>query len=180
MRVSGGLLQKSVRANIINAFVSDATRAIVLDPLDFNARLCALVPPPYFNFIRFHGVFPPNALLRPRVVLGSGNTAGNTSAEPRQLQLFTLDNYRRLLGARPANDAPRASPGRRASAELLRRTSAVDVTVCPCCSARMRLLEMATTEAEIRKGLARAGLGPMPPPPRPLPVPPGQLLLPLG
>ncbi len=74
----------------------------------------ALVPPSYFNLIRFHGVFGPNALLRPRVVPGSGNTAGNTAAEPRQLQLFTLDNYLCLLGARPANDAPRASPGRRA------------------------------------------------------------------
>jgi hypothetical protein len=42
----------------------------------------------------------------------------------------------------------------------------------------MRLVEKATTDAEIGKGLARAGLGPMPPPPRPLPDPPGQLLLP--
>ena len=62
---------------------------------------------------------------------------------------------------------------------MLRRTFAVGVSICPECSARMRLVEMATSEAEIRKGLARAGLAPMPPP-RPLPDVPGQLLLPFG
>ncbi len=58
------------------------------------ARLCALVRPPYFNLIRFDGLFAPNALLRSQVVPGSGDTA----AEPQQLELFTLDNYLRLLG----------------------------------------------------------------------------------
>jgi hypothetical protein len=43
----------------------------------------------------------------------------------------------------------------------------------------MRLVEMATSDVEIRRGLARAGLGPMPPP-KPLPDIPGQLHLPFG
>ena len=133
------------------------------------------MPPPYFNLIRFHGVFAPHADLRPQVVPGSGKTA----RQPQQLELFTLDNYLRLLGREPANDAPRPTPGRRAWAELLRRTFAVDVTVCPKCSTRMRLVEMATRDAEIRKGLVRAGLAPMPPP-KPLPDIPGQLRLPFG
>jgi hypothetical protein len=154
---------------------ADGTQAIVLDPLDFIARLCALVPPPYFNLIRFHGVFAPNALLRSQVVPDTGNMA----QKPQQLELFTLENYLRLLGAQPANDAPRPTPGRRAWAELLRRTFAVDVSVCPKCSGRMRLLEIATSQADIQKGMARAGLGPMPPP-ESLPDVPGQLRLPFG
>ncbi len=107
-------------------------------------------------------------------------SADLAAQKPQQLELFTLDNYLRLLGAPPANDAPRPTPGRRAWAELLRRTFAADVTCCPKCSARMRLVEMATRDAENRKNLARAGLGPMPPPPGPMPDPPGQLLLPFG
>ncbi len=146
--------------------------AIVLAPLDFIARLCALVPPPYFNLTRFHGVFAPHALLRPQVVPASANLA----QKPQQLQLFTLDNYLRLLDAPPANDASRPTPGRRAWAELLRRTFGQDVSICPECSSRMRLVEMATGDAEIRKGLARARSHAAPP--RPLPDPPGQLLLP--
>ena len=45
----------------------------------------------------------------------------------------------------------------------------------------MRLLELATTGDRIREGMARAGLGPMPPPdppPDPLPEPAGQPRLP--
>ena len=46
----------------------DGTSAIVLKPLDLIARLCAMIPPPRFNMIRFHGVFAPNAKLRSEVV----------------------------------------------------------------------------------------------------------------
>ena len=46
----------------------DGTSAIVLQPLDLIARLCAMIPPPRFNMIRFHGVFAPNAQLRAEVV----------------------------------------------------------------------------------------------------------------
>ncbi len=154
---------------------ADGTQAIVLEPLDFIARLCALVPPPYFNLTRFHGVFAPNARFRPEVVPRGSNTA----CEPQQLELFTRDNLMHLLGAEPANDAAPQKSGRRPWAQLLKRAFAVDVTVCPRCSGKMRLLEMATTDDAIRKGLARAGLAAMPPPRAPPPLP-GQLHLQFG
>ena len=40
----------------------------VLEPLDFIARLAALVPRPGLNLTRFHGVFAPNFKLRKRIV----------------------------------------------------------------------------------------------------------------
>ena len=40
----------------------------VLDPLDFIARLAALVPRPRLNLTRFHGVFAPNCKHRERIV----------------------------------------------------------------------------------------------------------------
>jgi hypothetical protein len=42
----------------------DGTTHIVLEPLDFLARLAALVPPPRVHLTRYHGVFAPNAALR--------------------------------------------------------------------------------------------------------------------
>ncbi len=54
----------------------DGTRAILLGPLDLIARLCAMIPPPRFNMIRYHGVLAPNARLRSQVV---------PSHEPRSL-----------------------------------------------------------------------------------------------
>ena len=46
----------------------DGTRFVTLDPYDLLARMCAMVPPPWFNMIRFHGVLAPNAKLREQVV----------------------------------------------------------------------------------------------------------------
>jgi hypothetical protein len=39
----------------------DGTTHLVLDPLDFIARLAALVPPPRVHLTRFHGAFAANA-----------------------------------------------------------------------------------------------------------------------
>jgi hypothetical protein len=75
-----------------------------------------------------------------------------------------------------------ADPGLRARvhwAWLLARVFAVDVTVCPQCAGRMRLVKLATTREEIAKALAHAGLGPRPPP-RARPTMLGQLELQLS
>ncbi len=59
---------------------------------------------------------------------------------------------------------------------LLARVFAADVTVCPRCAGRMRLVKLATTREELTKALAHAGLGPRPPP-RARPTMLGQLEL---
>ena len=38
----------------------DGTTHVIFEPLDFIARLAALVPKPRVNLTRFHGVFAPN------------------------------------------------------------------------------------------------------------------------
>ena len=153
---------------------ADGTKAFVLDPLDFIARLCALVPPPYFNLIRFHGVLAPHAKLRAEVV----PKGPDVISQPQQLQMFTFDNITNLFDVPPANDlpAPKSKAGRHPWAQLLKRTFAVDILVCPNCSANMKLVEIATTPEAIQKSLAKAGLAPMPPP-KPLPEVAGQLRL---
>jgi len=46
----------------------DGSTHVVLEPLDFMARLAALVPRPRLNLTRFHGVFAPNFRHRKRIV----------------------------------------------------------------------------------------------------------------
>jgi len=60
----------------------DGTRAVLLDPLDFIGRLCALVPPPRFHMIRYHGVLAGNAKARSEVVPKKEPAVGE------QLRLF--------------------------------------------------------------------------------------------
>ncbi|VAW78780.1 Mobile element protein [hydrothermal vent metagenome] len=42
----------------------DGTTYVIFEPLDFIARLAALVPKPRVNLTRFHGVFAPNSKYR--------------------------------------------------------------------------------------------------------------------
>jgi len=46
----------------------DGSTQVVLEPLDFIARLAALVPRPRLNLTRFHGIFAPNFKHRKRIV----------------------------------------------------------------------------------------------------------------
>ena len=45
-----------------------ASRCRIMTPVECIARLCALVPPPFYPLTRFHGVLAPRAKLRPRIV----------------------------------------------------------------------------------------------------------------
>ena len=45
----------------------DGTTHVIFEPLDFLARLAALVPKPRVNLTRFHGVFAPNSKHRIQV-----------------------------------------------------------------------------------------------------------------
>ena len=45
----------------------DGTTHIIFEPLDFIAKLAALVPKPRTNLTRFHGVFAPNSKYRVRL-----------------------------------------------------------------------------------------------------------------
>ncbi len=45
----------------------DGTHAVVLEPLDLIARLAAIVPPPRWHLVRYHGVLAANATERAEV-----------------------------------------------------------------------------------------------------------------
>jgi len=159
---------------------ADGTTALVLEPLDFIARLVAAIPPPRFHMLRFHGVLAPHCALRPLVV---PKPATAVPIAPLELALFEPP-----VASTPAvvADAESKEPrykGRHPWSLLLRHAFAVDVTACAHCKGRMRLLQLCTTPAAIAPAMARAGLGARPPPPPPPPprqrVHASQLRLPL-
>ena len=142
----------------------DGTKAIVLSPLDFIARLCALVPPPYFHLTRFHGLLASNSKYRAEIVPQPEQMPGPA----QQLQLFDANES-------GTQDKP-TTGARLPWAWLLKRVFRVDITVCPRCSGSLKVTELVTKRDEIAKRLAQQGLGPMPPP-KSLPDAPGQLAL---
>jgi hypothetical protein len=53
----------------------DGTTHVIFEPLDFIARLAALVPKPRVNLTRFHGVFAPNSRHRVTITPSFRNKA---------------------------------------------------------------------------------------------------------
>ena len=60
----------------------DGTTHVIFEPLDFIARLVALVPKPRANLTRFHGVFASNSAHRARVTPAKRGKGNKASASP--------------------------------------------------------------------------------------------------
>jgi hypothetical protein len=112
----------------------DGTTHIVLEPLDFIARLAALVPPPRVHLTRFHGVFAAHAALRAAITPGG-----------------------RGVGARPQGDpaAPR-TPKHVAMtwARRLKRVFGIEIEQCVRCGGRLAVLASIEEPALIERILA--------------------------
>ena len=99
----------------------DGTTHVIFEPLDFIAKLAALVPPPRANLTRFHGVFAPNSRYRARVILG-GQGRGSELESPAE--------------------APTPAEGHASMtwAQRLKRVFGIDIEICPACGGAVRII----------------------------------------
>ncbi len=111
-----------------------STTHLILSPMELLEKLAALVPPPRINLVRYHGVLGPNAKDRDKIV-PAGKRAGETSSDedgsPRK--------YRLSWSA------------------LLARVFQIDVTTCPNCGERLRIVAALTDPSSIRQYLKGTG-----------------------
>ena len=99
----------------------NGTTHVVFEPLDFIARLAALVPKPRFHLTRFHGVFAPNSKHRAVVTSdGKEKQPPSTATEP------------------PSGIEERR--GKMGWAMRLKRVFNIDVTVCKHCQGALRII----------------------------------------
>jgi hypothetical protein len=100
---------------------TNGTTHVIFEPLDFIARLAALVPKPRFHLTRFHGVFAPNSKHRATV-----------TAEAKEKQSQST-----------ATEAPPDAKERRGKmswAMRLKRVFNIDITVCRHCQGPVRII----------------------------------------
>ena len=111
--------------------------------MELLEKLAVPVPPPRLHLLRYHGVLAPRARDRHRIV-------------PTQP----------LAESPAANRASSAGPcGHRLGwAALLARVFAPDLSVCPACGGRLRIIAALTDPASIRRYLVGVGLPPKAPP----------------
>jgi len=99
----------------------NGTTHVVFEPLDFIARLAALVPKLRFHLTRFHGVFAPNS-----------KHGAIVTREAKEIN-----------GQSRAVETPKDCEERRVKmswAMRLARVFNIDVTVCSHCQGHMRII----------------------------------------
>jgi hypothetical protein len=96
---------------------------VIFEPLDFIARLAALVPRPRVNLTRFHGVFAPNSKLRARVTPAKRGRGGKPNA-CEQGQEQTPSERRASMSW----------------AQRLKRVFNIDVETCRACGGAVRII----------------------------------------
>src|SRR5262249_40260033 len=105
-------------------------------------KLAALVPPPMFNLVRYHGILAPPARWRAQIVPASPATgldsAFHSGCRARPAKPGGSDGGpRSITGSRPEK-ASGTRPRNYSWAELMRRAFAV--LACPRCFGRMRIV----------------------------------------
>ena len=115
----------------------DGTSAVVFEPLDFIARLAALVPRPRAHQLTYHGVLAPAAEWRDLVVPVGQRSIGSIRKDPSQ-----------------ALAAKALRPSRSKWADLLQRVFEIDALRCSYCGGKRRLIALLTDGAVVRKILS--------------------------
>ena len=117
----------------------DGTTHIIFEPLDFIAKLAALVPKPRTNLTRFHGVFAPNSKFRVRV------TPAKRGRGRRQRQP-TGENW---LDKTPAERHQSMTWMQR-----LKRVFNIDIETCERCAGHVKIIACIEEPAVIERILA--------------------------
>ncbi len=99
----------------------DGTTHVISEPLDFIARLAALVPKPRVNLTRFHGVFAPNSRHRALVTpakRGRGHKDRVAGEPPTPAERHTSMTW----------------------AQHLKRVFNIDIETCNACGGAMKVI----------------------------------------
>jgi hypothetical protein len=110
----------------------DGTTHVILEPLDFLARLAALVPPPRTHLTRYHGVFAPHHALRAAITpAGRGRGARHAAAEQ-----------------------PMPKHASMTWAQRLKRVFAIEIETCRRCGGKLTVIASIEDPALIERILA--------------------------
>ncbi|MFH1529958.1 MAG: transposase [Pseudomonadota bacterium] len=138
----------------------DGRTEIFLDPIAFLRRLAALIPAPYTNLVRYHGVFANRSRDRFRIQLPP--FVEPIEVPPPNECSADHEDEADVVGAEPS--LPTVRPRRLGWAKLLRRVLDVDVLTCPECATSMTVIAFLTDPPVLRRILDHLGLPSSSPP----------------
>src|SRR5690606_35315479 len=125
----------------------DGTHAITLEPHDLLVRLCAAIPPPWFNMARYFGVLSSHSKHRSRVV--------PHDADPERFSRKPASGDQLELAFDGGNDEAPVGSGRSLWGWLLRHVFRADVETCKECGGPMGWVHAARAPPDIARLLAK-------------------------
>jgi hypothetical protein len=143
-------LSTNVRGEIIYRLKkpwSDGTLAVKFTPMEFMERLAALIPRPKIHLTRYHGVLAPHYKFRKQIV------PADSKAKTDSLKSMASNDKK----------SHAKKPNRIPWAKLLKRVFDIDITFCPKCRGKVRIISAIEDLAVISKILNHLGLPPTPP-----------------
>ena len=102
----------------------DGTTHVILEPLDFIARLAALVPRPRVNLTRYHGVLAPNSRYRAAI------TPGRRGQRRQPME----------AGVEAMDQTPTERRAAMTWAQRLKRVFAIDIETCERCGGPVKII----------------------------------------
>ena len=96
---------------------------VIFEPLDFIARLAALVPKPRVNLTRFHGVFAPNSKYRMTITPAKRGRGS-----------------RKAIDTEPDDRTPMEQHAAMTWARRLKRVFNIDITECEQCKGPVKII----------------------------------------
>ena len=100
----------------------DGTTHVIFEPLDFLAKLAALVPRPRVNLTRFHGIFAPNSKYRAQIT-PAGRGKGRKRATANTQERTFAEQHAAMTWA-----------------QRLKRVFNIDVATCEHCGSAARVI----------------------------------------
>ena len=122
----------------------NGTTHVVFEPLDFIARLAALVPRPRVNLTRFHGVLAPNAKWRGAVTPSGRGRGARAGAHGTG-------------GQAEEGAAERGNRQAMSWAQRLKRMFRIEIERCGRCGGRMKVIAAIEDPAVIERILGHLG-----------------------
>jgi hypothetical protein len=138
----------------------DGTSHVIFEPLDLIGKLAALVPPPRFNLVRYHGILAPSSRWRSRIVPVVSIDAPSSLNCP----VCIVPKEKKKPQGKKDQAHSADHPRNYGWAELMKRVFGFDVLRCDRCGGRMRILCAINPPEAIKKILDCLGLPSRPPP----------------
>jgi len=112
----------------------DGTTHVIIEPVDFIAKLAALVPLPRVNLTRFHGVFAPNSKHRALVTPAKRGKGNKPKAADGQEEQMPVQRHAAMT-----------------CAQRLKRVFKIDVEMCRVCGGSARVIACIEDPVVIKK-----------------------------